>query len=506
MAEAKVISPQPGYQMMALSSSADIVIGGGAAGAGKTFSLLLDPLRDIKIPDFNAVIFRRTTPQITAAGGLWDESKKLYPYVAGKANETQLNWTFPTGSKLKFSHLEHEKNVTSWQGSQIPFIGLDELTHFSKDTFFYLLSRNRSTCGVKPRVRATCNPDPDSWLYEIIKWWIGDDGFPIPERQGVIRYFAKDGDTMIWASTVDECIKKASYFIFPLSEKAGLPPENFIKSLTFIGGSVYENKALLSVNPEYLANLAAQSSDSKLQLLDGNWKVSLNPSDVYDYNHFRDVFKNNFVKPSDKRITVDVAMGGKDKLIISYFEGYRLEDILIIDKSSGKDVIDAITLFQSKHQVGNSKVIYDADGVGAFIGGENNGFIEGAIAFHNGSKAIETNDKRKFYNLKTQCFIYSGERVSRSESFISENVANTMYDDKMTVRQRLMFERKAIKTKVQRDEEPVRLIGKDEMKQKYLTGGSPDLLDGFMMNEYFDIMPKIYVHETEISANDLGLF
>lgn len=506
MVEARVIQPQKGYQMMALSSSADIVIGGGAAGAGKTFSLLLDPLRDIHVSEFNAVIFRRTTPQITAAGGLWDESKKLYPFVSAKPNETHLNWTFPMGSKLKFSHLEHEKNVTAWQGSQIPFIGFDELTHFTKETFFYLLSRNRSTCGVKPRVRATCNPDPDSWLYELIKWWIGEDGYPIPERQGVIRYFAKDGDTMIWGSSIEECIEKASYFILPLAEKAELEPKHFIKSITFIGGSVYENKELLNINPDYLANLAAQSTDTKLQLLDGNWKISLNPLDVYNYNSFRDTFKNNFVKPGNKRITVDVAMGGKDKLIVSYFEGYRWEDVLIIDKSSGKDVIDAIIKFQKKHLVGNSKVIYDADGVGAFIGGENNGFIEGAIAFHNGSKAIHTEDKRTFFNLKTQCYIYSGDRCDRSESFISEKVANNMYDDKMTVRQRLMFERKSIKVKIQRDEEPKRLIGKDEMKQKYLNGSSPDLLDNFMMNEYFDIMPKTITIHPNVNANDLGLF
>ena len=506
MVEAKVIAPQKGYQMMALSSSADIVIGGGAAGAGKTFSLLLDPLRDIKVPDFNAVIFRRTTPQITAAGGLWDESKKLYPYVLAKPNETHLSWLYPSGAKLKFSHLEHEKNVTAWQGSQIPFIGFDELTHFSKETFFYLLSRNRSTCGVKPRVRATCNPDPDSWLYELIQWWIGDDGYPIEERQGVIRYFAKDGETLIWGNTIEECLEKAEYFILPLAKKANLDPKHFIKSLTFIGGSVYENKELLKVNPDYLANLAAQGTDTKLQLLDGNWKVSINPLDVYDYNAFRDVFKNTFVKPGDKRITVDVAMGGKDKLIVSYFEGYIWKDVLIIPKSSGKDVIDAIESFQKKHGVGNSKVIYDADGVGAFIGGDNNGFIEGAIAFHNGSKAISTDDKRKFFNLKTQCFIYSGERCFRSEVYISEKVANTMFDNKMTVRQRLMFERKAIKTKPKRDEEPVRLIPKDEMKQKYLNSSSPDLMDNFMMNEYFDIMPKTTTHTTTVNADDLGLF
>ncbi len=486
----KNIYPQDGYQMTALSSSADIVIGGGAAGAGKTFSLLLDPLRDIHNPDFGGVIFRRTTPQITAQGGLWDESKKIYPYVNAKPNQTLLSWTFPKGSKIKFSHLEHEKNVTAWQGSQITFIGFDELTHFSKETFFYLLSRNRSTCGVKPYVRATCNPDPDSWVYELINWWISEDGFPIPERQGVVRYFCKDGDSMIWGDTIEECIKKASYYIIPLSEKAGIAPENFVKSLTFVGGSVYENKELLSVNPQYLANLASQSEDNRKMLLDGNWKVSINPQDIYQYNSFKDVFTNDFVSSGDKRITVDVAMMGSDKLIINYFEGHRWMDIKIIDKSSGKDVIDAIKAMQKKYNVPNRKVAYDANGVGAFIGGSENAFIPNSIAFDNASQFIKTKDGRKFKNLKAQCYYLSGERVGRNELFISEKVASTMYNDKMTVRQRLMFERKAIKKAKKIDEEAEKLIRKDEMKQKYLNGESPDLLDGLMINEIFDLKPK----------------
>ena len=505
MAEARIVGPQPGYQTLALSSSADIVIGGGAAGAGKTFTLLLDPLRDINNPDFGGVIFRRTTPQITAQGGLWDESKKIYPHVGAKPNETHLNWTYPSGAKLKFSHLEHEKNVTAWQGSQIPFIGFDELTHFSQKTFFYLLSRNRSTCGVRPYVRATCNPDPDSWVYDLVTWWIGDDGFPIQHRRGVVRYFVKDGEKFIWGATMDDCIKKAKYFIDPLVKESGIKAENFVKSLTFIGGSVYENKKLLDTNPEYLANLAAQSEDDRMQLLQGNWKVSVNPADVYEYASFRDIFSNT-VGASEKRIVVDVAMGGKDKLIVAFFGGHIWQDVFVIPKSSGKQVLDAIREMQRKHGVGNSKVVYDADGVGAFLGGETDGFIEGAVAFNNGGKQIDTGDKRRFANLKTQCYVYSGERCSRSGISVSESVANRMYDNKMTVRQRLIFERKAIKKKPKRDVEPEKLIPKDEMKAKYLNGSSPDLLDVLAMNEYFDIRPKTYIHSTTATADELGLF
>lgn len=499
----EIIQPQPGYQMMALSSPADIVIGGGAAGVGKTFSLLLDPLRHVNIEKFGGVIFRRLTTQIKAEGGLWDESNKLYPLAGAAPNKTELQWRFPVGSKIKFSHLEHEKNVNSWQGSQISFIGFDELTHFSMNTFFYLLSRNRSNCGVKPYVRATCNPDPDSWVAELISWWIGEDGFPIPERQGVVRYFVKDGDSFIWGNTVQECIKKANYFIQPLVEASGIDAVHFVKSLTFIGGSLYDNKKLLDVNPEYLANLSAQDEQTRMQLLEGNWKVAINPMDIYDYTIFKDFFTNNWVKAGEKCITVDVAMQGGNKLVISYFEGNRWEDIEIINKSTGKDVIDSINRMQDKHRVPNSRVTYDANGVGAFIGGGNNAFIPNSIPFDNAGRAILMKDGRKFKNLKAQCYYLDGEI---KEQFISEKVANTMFDDKMTVRQRLLFERKAIKKKVVMDEEPLALIPKAEMKEKYLNGDSPDLLDSKMMKRIFDIKPKKTVVSTNANANELGLF
>lgn len=78
------IKPQPGAQERFLSSHADIAIYGGAAGGGKSFALLLEPLRHIGNNDFGGVIFRRTSPQITNEGALWDEAGKLYPLVGGE--------------------------------------------------------------------------------------------------------------------------------------------------------------------------------------------------------------------------------------------------------------------------------------------------------------------------------------------------------------------------------------------------------------------------------------
>lgn len=80
-----ILKPQQGPQEMFLSSPADICIYGGAAGGGKTYGLLLEPLRHLENSEFGAVIFRKNSNQIFSEGGLWDTSYKVYPLVNGRS-------------------------------------------------------------------------------------------------------------------------------------------------------------------------------------------------------------------------------------------------------------------------------------------------------------------------------------------------------------------------------------------------------------------------------------
>ena len=81
-------------------------------------------------------------------------------------------------------------------------IGFDELTHFTAHQFFYMVSRNRSTCGVRPYIRATCNPYADSWVADFLAWWIDQEtGLPIPERAGVLRYYIRVAEKIEWAGS-----------------------------------------------------------------------------------------------------------------------------------------------------------------------------------------------------------------------------------------------------------------------------------------------------------------
>ncbi len=223
---------------------------------GKSYALLLDALRYAAlepVEGFGAVIFRRESPQITNQGGLWDEASGLYSLAKGKPNQKYLSYSWAKHkTRIRFSHMQLETDKEAWQGSQIPYIGWDELTHFLESQFFYMLSRNRSTCGVKPRMRGTTNPDADSWVKRFLAPWV-DETYPNPAKSGEIRHFVREDGQLRWL------------------EPGETHPDS--KSMTFIEADVHDNPALLKRDPGYLANLKALPLVERERLLNKNWKI-----------------------------------------------------------------------------------------------------------------------------------------------------------------------------------------------------------------------------------------
>ena len=250
--------PQKGPQELFLSTPADVALYGGSAGGGKTWALLLEPLRHIANKKFGGVIFRKEQTQIMQEGGLFDEAMNIYPlHGATQVKAPKPKFTFPSGARIGFDLIS---DLASKQGAQYAFVGFDELTHFSKQEFFYILSRLRSTSGVKPYVRATCNPDADSWVAGFIAWWINQEtGLPIPERGGVVRYFAIVNELVVWADSKEEMLD--------------VHGRELCKSFTFVPATVHDNRKLLDIDPNYLANLEALPLVDRERLLGGNWKI-----------------------------------------------------------------------------------------------------------------------------------------------------------------------------------------------------------------------------------------
>lgn len=269
----ETIGPQEGPQTEFLASEADIVIYGGAAGGGKTFGLLLEAMRYTYVKGYFGVIFRQTYGDITNPGSLWDVSQDIYYKAGAEPKESKLSWKWENGTRVEFHHFGHSKYKANWQGSQVPFIGWDELTHFSEDIFFYMLSRNRSTCGVTPYIRATCNPDPDSWVKDFIQWWIDEEtGYFIPERIGVIRWFLRKNGDITWYDS--------------LQEIKGKKNRKNAKSVTFIPAKLSDNPALTEADPAYEANLNALPKHQREALGKGNWNCRLAAGDYFKREFF----------------------------------------------------------------------------------------------------------------------------------------------------------------------------------------------------------------------------
>ena len=133
-----------------------------------------------------------------------------------------------------------------------------------------MVSRNRSTCGVRPYIRATCNPDADSWVADFLSWWIDpESGLPLSERAGVVRYFVRVAEKTVWADRPEELMPE----LLRGQELApGIDPPQPI-SVTFIPAKVFDNPALLRVNPEYFAWLLSLPLLERERLLGGNWKI-----------------------------------------------------------------------------------------------------------------------------------------------------------------------------------------------------------------------------------------
>lgn len=266
-----VLTPHTGPQTGFLSNPADICIGGGARGGGKTFCLLAEPTRNIRVPGFDTVLFRRTYAQLEATGGPWPESQKLYPHIGGVS--VGHRWLFRTRDErrpaiVQMSHLQHEKDLQGWLGAQIALILYDQLEGFTESQFWSMLGCNRTMCGVRPYIRATCNPVPEDdktggWLRRLLDWWIDKEkGYAIPERAGRVRYFARINEQIHWGETKQELAER-------FRTVKGVKP----MSLSFVPMGLDDNPSMAQADPDYEAKLLALPYVERMRWRWGNWNV-----------------------------------------------------------------------------------------------------------------------------------------------------------------------------------------------------------------------------------------
>ena len=259
----RIIEAQPGPQTMFLECAADVAIFGGSAGGSKSYSIVLDVLRGCEYPGCRDLIVRRQLKDLTDGGGMIDDCRDVFGATGATYNGQKSAFTWPSGASVTFGHMENAADShLRYKSKQFARIYFEELTEFEEHQFWYMPSRNRSVCGIKPYIRATTNPHP-GWVADLlIEAGYVDPitGLAIEHMSGVIRYFVMIGNKREWFDSVADC--KAQH------------PDLNPTSFTFIRSRLEDNQKLLQANPDYKKNLENMPYVERQRLLYANWIVA----------------------------------------------------------------------------------------------------------------------------------------------------------------------------------------------------------------------------------------
>jgi hypothetical protein len=165
-----VFQPNPGPQTEFLAASEREVFYGGARGGGKSYSLIVDPLRYCDKEAARALILRRTMPELR---DLINHSLKLYSkaFPGAKWREQEKEWRFPSGARIEFGYAETRQDALRYQGQSYTWIGIDELPQYPDSAIWNDL--RGSLRSVDPSIpeymRATGNPGNvgSNWVKEM---------------------------------------------------------------------------------------------------------------------------------------------------------------------------------------------------------------------------------------------------------------------------------------------------------------------------------------------------
>ncbi len=344
------------------------------------------------------------------------------------------NGDFDGGSMVLFEELKHKPTDKSYDrlGSyDLSFVWIDEAQEINVAARDQLKSRLTLLKGqnfdgtnwkLPPKSLYTCNP-AKNWIYH---------DYVRPNQKGSIEAYRK--------------------FISALYD------DN-----PFINQESYRNSVLESKNPVMIQ-----------RLLYGNFDYDDGDDVLLDYDAILDLFTNSHV-PIDlgqKCISADVAMMGNDRFMIGVWYGKVLVEYKSIAKANGAEVKDAIQAMKDKHGIPNRRIVYDADGLGAYL----DGFFVGAYAFHANAKEIPTRKtsqnrkketKPQYENLKAQCHYKLVELTNESEMWLK---AIKKADETMVIEE---FEQ--IKRRDPDKDGPMKLVRKEVVKAT--LGRSPDFSD-----------------------------
>ena len=393
------------------------VLYGGAAGGGKSYLGCAYIVWLCTEYDGVRCLIGRSKLEVCDKWGI--KANKHYTYNA-QANTI----TFYNGSQVILKDLfqyPSDRNFDSLGSLELTAAFIDECNQITEKAYQIVSSRIRyklDEYNLIPKVLLTCNPSKE-WVYSK---------FYKPSKEGRLPDYLK-----------------------------------FIPSL------VTDNR---HVSKHYAQQLEKLDHVSKQRLLFGNWEYDDTDDKLIDYNAILGMFEADHVEAGEKYITADIARYGKDKTVIAYWNGLRVEAFKVMDVNSVTEAADEIRKLQQKYSVALGNIIVDDDGVG---GGVRD--ILRCKAFVNNSKALKGEN---YINLKTQCYYALADAINKST--VSIHTDNTTYKNF------IVQELEQVRRKNFDKDTKLQLISKDEVKAA--IGRSPDFSDALAMRMYYELKPQ----------------
>jgi phage terminase large subunit len=304
--------------------------------------------------------------------------------------------------------------------------------------------------GIFPKILETFNPSKDHVYRRFYKPW----------RQGTLP----KGTAFVQALALD-WLDHREYF----EEHLQVHPDEALKWYGI-----------------YITKLLTRTKTTKQRLLFGNFEYDDDASSLCSYDTISNTFTNYHVKKTGQRYLIsDIALQGSDHWVNAVFDGFVLIYIERIAKCTGKEIIERLTQLKIRFSVPNSNIIYDADGVGGFVGDKtgNAGFFPGSKSFvANATPKPVKGDKENYENLKAQCGYRLAKRINDAELYLQA----IEHDEEM--KELAIEEMEQLKSRDHDKDGKLKLIRKEE--QKANIGRSPDLLDVLQMREYGELTPR----------------
>lgn len=342
---------------------------------------------------------------------------KLGRYGVYKINESNLTIVCPNGSIIHFKSADKPDNLF---GEDVYSIVFDEAPRAKVDAFYAL----RST---------------------------------ITATGGVIKLIGNFGGTANW--------------MHQLKEKAKTDKEYSYHKITAwdaVNEGILEEAEILQAQRDLPSKIFKQLYLAEEQEDDDQ---------LVSFDAMQDLFTNEHAESGEMFISADIALHGSDKFVLVVWDGMRIKELNIIDKTEGNEVEAYIKEKAESFKVKRSNIVYDADGLGSFL----RGYLAGAKPFNNGAKPVTG---KNYKNLKTEC----GYELAR---FINEGKIKI---DCEIDKANLFRELECLKSYKLDDDGKIQLLPKAKIKE--YIGHSPDILDAIMMRMYFELKPKLKVRHS----------